>query len=199
VFALSGGAATVEGRLDLFGVLVLSFAAANAGGLTRDLLIGAVPPAAISDWRYPGVSLLVGLVTFLWCPMLDRLRSPLLVFDGAGLAPSSEGAPCPAGSGKPRAPAQTASWRRISNAIGRGADRRRQTTREQPAFEVVGFRIFRPWARSSLASLGGAGCNLGKEVRRQSTSRPPPSGTPATSERVQPGLRRSEAALRPQS
>ena len=57
MFALSGGAAAVMGRLDLFGVLVLSFAAANAGGLTRDLLIGAVPPAAISDWRYLGVSL----------------------------------------------------------------------------------------------------------------------------------------------
>jgi uncharacterized membrane protein YeiH len=86
VFALSGGAAAVKGRLDLFGVLVLSFTAATAGGLTRDLLIGAVPPAAISDWRYLGVSLLAGLVTFFWYPMLDRLRSPVLVFDGAGLA-----------------------------------------------------------------------------------------------------------------
>lgn len=45
VFALSGAAAGVKHRLDLFGVLVLSFAAANAGGLARDLLIGAVPPA----------------------------------------------------------------------------------------------------------------------------------------------------------
>jgi len=86
VFALSAGAAAVKGRLDLFGVLVLFFAAANAGGLTRDLLIGAVPPAAINDWRYLGVSLLAGLVTFFSYPMLDRLRSPVLVFDGAGLA-----------------------------------------------------------------------------------------------------------------
>lgn len=108
MFALSGGAAAVKDRLDLFGVLVLAFAAANAGGLTRDLLIRAVPPAAISDWRYLGVSLLAGLVTFFWYPMLDRLRSPVLVFDGAGLAPSSEGAPWPAGSRKPGAPAQTA-------------------------------------------------------------------------------------------
>ena len=86
VFALSGGAAAVKGRLDLFGVLVLSFAAGNAGGITRDVLIGAVPPAAISDWRYLGVSLLAGLATFFWYPILDRLRSPVLVFDGAGLA-----------------------------------------------------------------------------------------------------------------
>ena len=49
VFALSGATAGVENRLDLFGVLVLLFAAGNAGGIACDLLIGATPPAAISD------------------------------------------------------------------------------------------------------------------------------------------------------
>ena len=86
VFALSGATAGVKRRLDLFGVLVLSFAAGNSGGITRDLLIGAVPPAAISDWRYLAVSLLAGVVTFCWSPGIDRLRSPVLVFDAAGLA-----------------------------------------------------------------------------------------------------------------
>jgi uncharacterized membrane protein YeiH len=86
VFALSGATAGVKRRLDLFGVLVLSFAAGNAGGITRDLLIGAVPPAAISDWRYLAVSLLAGIITFYWFSGIDRLRSPVLVFDGAGLA-----------------------------------------------------------------------------------------------------------------
>jgi uncharacterized membrane protein YeiH len=86
VFALSGATAGVKRRLDLFGVLVLSFAAANSGGIARDLLIGAVPPAAISDWRYLAVSLLAGVITFPRYPILDRLRSPVLVFDGAGLA-----------------------------------------------------------------------------------------------------------------
>ena len=89
VFALSGGAAGVRERLDLFGVLVLSFAAATSGGIMRDQLIGAVPPAAISDWRYLGVSLLAGLVVFVWFPRsegLQKLRNLVLVFDGAGLA-----------------------------------------------------------------------------------------------------------------
>lgn len=89
VFALSGGVAGVRERLDLFGVLVLSFAAASAGGIMRDLLIGAVPPAAISDWRYLAVSLLAGLVTFFWYPIserLRRLRNHVLIFDAAGLA-----------------------------------------------------------------------------------------------------------------
>jgi uncharacterized membrane protein YeiH len=43
VFAISGATQAVRKRLDLFGVLVVAWA---AGG---DLLIGAVPPAAIAD------------------------------------------------------------------------------------------------------------------------------------------------------
>jgi len=86
VFALSGATAGVKHRLDLFGVLVLAFAAGSAGGIVRDLLIGAVPPAPIRDWRYLAVSLLAGIVTF-WRPaIVDRLRSPVLLFDAAGLA-----------------------------------------------------------------------------------------------------------------
>jgi uncharacterized membrane protein YeiH len=73
-------------RLDLFGILVLSFVAGNVGGITRDVLIGSVPPAAISDWRYLGVSLLAGVTSFYWYSAVDRLRSPVLVFDAAGLA-----------------------------------------------------------------------------------------------------------------
>jgi uncharacterized membrane protein YeiH len=86
VFALSGATAGVRRRLDLFGVLALSFVAGNFGGITRDLMIGAVPPAAIVDWRYLAVSLLAGAVTFYWFPVIDWLRSPVLVFDAAGLA-----------------------------------------------------------------------------------------------------------------
>ncbi len=86
VFALSGATAGVKNRLDLFGVLVLSFAAGNAGGIARDLLIGSAPPGAISDWRYLAVSLLAGLVTF-WRPSnIDRLGNAVLLFDAAGLS-----------------------------------------------------------------------------------------------------------------
>jgi uncharacterized membrane protein YeiH len=86
VFALSGATAAVKHRLDLFGVLVLSFAAGNSGGIARDVMIGAVPPAAISDWRYVAVSMLAGLITFYWYRSINRLSSPVLVFDAAGLA-----------------------------------------------------------------------------------------------------------------
>ena len=86
VFALSGAVAGVKHKLDVFGVLVLSFAAANTGGITRDLLIGAVPPGAISDWRYSGVALIAGLLTFYFPSAISRQWSPVLLCDAAGLA-----------------------------------------------------------------------------------------------------------------
>jgi uncharacterized membrane protein YeiH len=86
VFALSGAMAGVRSRLDLFGVLVLAYAAGSAGGVTRDLLIGAVPPPGIADWRYLTVSVVAGLATFRWHRTIRRLRDALLIFDAAGLA-----------------------------------------------------------------------------------------------------------------
>jgi uncharacterized membrane protein YeiH len=85
VFAISGAAAGVKYRLDVFGVSVLAFVAGNAGGVTRDLLIGAVPPAALSDWRYIAVSLVAGITTFFWYPGITRLQQVMLLFDAAGL------------------------------------------------------------------------------------------------------------------
>jgi uncharacterized membrane protein YeiH len=85
VFALSGATAAVRQRLDFFGVLVVSFATASAGGILRDLLIGAVPPATIADWRYLAAAMLAGVVTFYWHRGIEHLRNPVRVFDAAGL------------------------------------------------------------------------------------------------------------------
>jgi uncharacterized membrane protein YeiH len=86
VFAISGAMAGVRHRLDVFGILVLSFAAGNAGGMTRDVLIGAVPPAALADWRYIVISILAGLATFRWHGTVRRLQQLVLAFDALGLA-----------------------------------------------------------------------------------------------------------------
>jgi len=85
VFALSGAMAAVKHRLDAFGVLVLCFVTGNAGGITRDIMIGALPPAAINEWRYVAVSILAGLIVFFGYPLINRLSSPVLLFDAAGL------------------------------------------------------------------------------------------------------------------
>lgn len=84
-FAISGATAGVRRQLDLFGVLVLSFAAATAGGIVRDALIGATPPAALVDWRYLAVSMLAGLTTFYGYERVERLRNPVQMFDAVGL------------------------------------------------------------------------------------------------------------------
>jgi uncharacterized membrane protein YeiH len=85
VFAISGATQGVRKRLDLFGVLVVAWAAGVAGGIARDLLIGAVPPAAISQWRYFVVTIAAGLVGFFASGQIARLRTPVQLFDAAGL------------------------------------------------------------------------------------------------------------------
>jgi uncharacterized membrane protein YeiH len=86
VFAISGAMTAVKHRLDLFGILVLSFVAATFGGIGRDLLIGAVPPAALADWRYIAVPVLAGITVFFTYSATARLQTPVLILDGAGLA-----------------------------------------------------------------------------------------------------------------
>lgn len=85
VFAMSGATLGVRKSLDLFGVLVLSFAAATAGGIVRDVLIGAIPPASLADWRYLVVATSAGLIVFFHGDIAPRLRNPVQLFDAAGL------------------------------------------------------------------------------------------------------------------
>lgn len=85
VFALSGGLVGVRKGLDLFGVLVLAGATGLGGGFLRDVLIGAVPPTALTDWRYLAVPVAAGLVTFWFHPALGRMERLVTVFDAAGL------------------------------------------------------------------------------------------------------------------
>ncbi len=85
VFALSGALVGVRRRLDLFGVLVLSFVAATGGGIMRDTMIGATPPAALQDWRYVALSAVAGLLTFRAAGLIERWRNPVQSLDAVGL------------------------------------------------------------------------------------------------------------------
>ena len=84
-FAISGATIGVRHRLDLFGVLVLSFAAATAGGIIRDVLLDTVPVSVV-DWRYLAVSMAAGLLTFRWHAQVERMRNPVQVSDAIGLS-----------------------------------------------------------------------------------------------------------------
>ena len=86
VGALSGGLAAINKRFDIVGVLVLAWAAGLGGGLLRDVLIGAIPPVGISDWRFIAVACLAGVVMYLFHPRLARARRMIAVLDAGALA-----------------------------------------------------------------------------------------------------------------
>jgi uncharacterized membrane protein YeiH len=86
VFALAGATLGARRQLDIFGILVLAFASACAGGITRDLLLGATPPNAISDWRYLAISTAAGIIAFRWHAKIEQMANPVRMFDAAGLA-----------------------------------------------------------------------------------------------------------------
>ncbi|HEY0782598.1 MAG TPA: TRIC cation channel family protein, partial [Thermoanaerobaculia bacterium] len=87
VFAVEGALAAVRAHLDLLGVLVLSFTVALGGGIVRDLLIGAVPPRSIEDWRYPAVAFSGGVAVIALYGLIREVPLPVLVvLDAAGLS-----------------------------------------------------------------------------------------------------------------
>ena len=86
VFALAGGLLGVQKRFDLFGVLFLSFVTAVTGGILRDVLIGAVPPVAISDIDYFVIAIAGGLLTFYFYRTVRSLQRSILLLDAVGLA-----------------------------------------------------------------------------------------------------------------
>lgn len=84
-FALSGAANAVLRKLDIFGVLVVAFVSANFGGILSDLLVGVTPPSAINDWRYVAVCMAGGVISFYWFGLVEKMQSPVLIFDAIGL------------------------------------------------------------------------------------------------------------------
>ncbi len=86
VFAVSGAALGVERKLDLFGVLVLACVTALFGGVTRDVLMGALPPDAFASWQGLAVASGAGILAFYAQTLFERVRQPVLLFDALGLA-----------------------------------------------------------------------------------------------------------------
>lgn len=85
IFGLTGGTVAVRRQLDIFGVIVLAVVTALAGGLMRDVMLGALPPASLRDDRYLIAALLSGLFAFFFHPQINRLGKPVMVLDAAGL------------------------------------------------------------------------------------------------------------------
>jgi len=87
VFAIEGAMAAEQANLDILGLMVLAFATALGGGIIRDVLIGAVPPNSIRDWRYPAAAFAGGALVFFQSSFVNKVPESLIVtLDAAGLA-----------------------------------------------------------------------------------------------------------------
>ncbi|MHA6763011.1 trimeric intracellular cation channel family protein [Streptacidiphilus sp. PAMC 29251] len=85
VFALSGGLLAVRKNLDIFGIAVLAEVTALGGGVFRDLIIGAVPPAAFQNMGYFFTPLVAAMVVFFLHPEVQRINGTIQLLDAAGL------------------------------------------------------------------------------------------------------------------
>lgn len=87
VFGLNGALTAVRAaRLDLVGVVTLGMMTALGGGVIRDLLIGAIPPATFRDWRYFALAAGGALIAFGLSWWLGRLGKLIIVLDAVGLS-----------------------------------------------------------------------------------------------------------------
>jgi uncharacterized membrane protein YeiH len=86
-FALNGAVTAVRtAHLDIVGVITLGIITAVGGGIVRDVLLGALPPATFVDWRYLAVAAGGGLIAFLFSRWLARFTNPYRRVDAAGLS-----------------------------------------------------------------------------------------------------------------
>ncbi|MEX0427117.1 trimeric intracellular cation channel family protein [Nocardioides sp. DS6] len=86
-FALNGALTAIRvARLDIVGVVTLGMLTALGGGMVRDTLLDALPPATFRDWHYLTVAAGGSLVAFMASRSLDRLATPILMLDAAGLS-----------------------------------------------------------------------------------------------------------------
>ena len=88
-YAVNGGLTAVRAaRLDIVGVVTVAMVSGLGGGIIRDVLLGALPPATFSDWRYLAVAAAGGLAAFALSSQLAslaRLATLITVLDAAGL------------------------------------------------------------------------------------------------------------------
>jgi uncharacterized membrane protein YeiH len=84
-FALSGAIAARQKSLDMFGILSIAYIVACGGGVLRDFAIGAIPPAGLSNWRYLVVAGFASVLTIVAYPLVQRMHSPVQLFDALGL------------------------------------------------------------------------------------------------------------------
>ncbi len=87
VFGLNGALTGLRAtQLDVVGVVTVGMMTALGGGVIRDVLIGAIPPATFVDWPYFALAVGGALIAFALNRALSRLEMPITVLDAIGLS-----------------------------------------------------------------------------------------------------------------
>lgn len=85
IFAVTGAVKGVKNRLDILGVIVFAITVGCAGGMLRDVLLGATPVAFFNNSIYLIVCVLAGILVFIISPKAIGKWSIIIYFDAIGL------------------------------------------------------------------------------------------------------------------
>jgi uncharacterized membrane protein YeiH len=83
--ALTGGLLAAREGFAVSGVLLLAVSGGLGGGLIRDMLLGDLPPVALTNQGYLPAVAITAAVTFFFSGWLSRLTGLLVVLDAATL------------------------------------------------------------------------------------------------------------------
>lgn len=75
----------VRRSFDIFGILVLAIATGVAGGIIRDVLLGATPPDVLRSFGPMAVAVFAGLCVFFFKQQIKRMKRPVMLLDAIGL------------------------------------------------------------------------------------------------------------------
>lgn len=84
-FAISGALVSIDKKMDLFGVFIITFVTALGGGTLRDVMIGRTPVGWMLNIDYIFVIITGFIVTLLFKQLIEKFKIYLFIFDTIGL------------------------------------------------------------------------------------------------------------------
>lgn len=85
-FAFSGALAAMQKKLDVFGILVLTFVTAIGGGTLRDMMIGSLPVSWMKDLETIITLIICYLIALFFTKYIRRFHHTMFWLDTIGLA-----------------------------------------------------------------------------------------------------------------
>ena len=84
-FAISGALVSIDKKMDLFGVFIITFVTALGGGTLRDVMIGRTPVGWMLNIDYIFVIITGFILTLLFKQLIEKFKIYLFIFDTIGL------------------------------------------------------------------------------------------------------------------